>query len=266
MRDVHADNLDNFIKSDEDNKDDELGELINNYNYMISKMSKLVSDQYKYGKAVKNAELKALQSQINPHFLYNTLDMINWMSYKNMNSEISTAVKSLAKFYKLSLNKGNDLTYIGDELDHVSLYVKIQNMRYRNRISLEINISEEINNYLIPKITLQPIVENSISHGILAKGNVNGKITISGDILNDEIYLNVYDDGIGIEKEKLPLLLSSEEIETNGSGYGLKNINQRLTLLYGESYGLSFNSTYGYGTTVTIKLPLINKTENDEIL
>ena len=139
-------------------------------------------------------------------------------------------------------------------------------MRYRNRISLEINISEEINNYLIPKITLQPIVENSISHGILAKGNVNGKITISGDILNDEIYLNVYDDGIGIEKEKLPLLLSSEEIETNGSGYGLKNINQRLTLLYGESYGLSFNSTYGYGTTVTIKLPLINKTENDEIL
>lgn len=266
MRDVHADNLDNFIKSDEDNKDDELGELINNYNYMISKMSKLVSDQYKYGKAVKNAELKALQSQINPHFLYNTLDMINWMSYKNMNSEISTAVKSLAKFYKLSLNKGNDLTYIGDELDHVSLYVKIQNMRYRNRISLEINISEEINNYLIPKITLQPIVENSISHGILAKGNVNGKITISGDILNDEIYLNVYDDGIGIEKEKLPLLLSSEEIETNGSGYGLKNINQRLTLLYGESYGLSFNSTYDYGTTVTIKLPLINKTENDEIL
>ncbi len=100
MRHVHADNLDNFIEND---SDDELGELINNYNYMIAKMAVLVDEQYKLGKAVKNAELKALQSQINPHFLYNTLDMINWMAYKKRTSEISTAVKSLAKFYKLSL-------------------------------------------------------------------------------------------------------------------------------------------------------------------
>ena len=252
MREVQADNLNHFIEND---SDDELGELIDTYNYMISKMSKLISDQYKYGKAVKNAELKALQSQINPHFLYNTLDMINWMAYKNMNSEISSAVKSLAKFYKLSLNKGNDLTYISDEISHVSLYVKIQNMRYKDRISFETDIPEEINHYLIPKITLQPIVDNSINHGIFAKGNVTGKISIVAEIIKEEIYLKVIDDGIGIEKEKIPLLLSSSDIKTTGSGYGLKNINQRLQLLYGESYGIFFESIYGQGTTVTIKIP-----------
>lgn len=252
MRHVQADNLDHFIANDED---DELGELIDTYNYMIAKMSKLISDQYTYGKAVKNAELKALQSQINPHFLYNTLDMINWMAYKNMNSEISSAVKSLAKFYKLSLNRGNDLTYINDEISHVSLYIKIQNMRYKDRIHFETNIHEEINQYLIPKITLQPIVENSINHGIFAKGNVDGNIKITGEIIDNNIYLKVIDDGIGIEEEKLPLILSSQ-IKTKGSGYGIKNINQRLKLLYGEDYGLSFESTYGCGTTVTIKIPV----------
>ena len=259
MRDVHADNLDNFIEND---KDDELGELIENYNYMITKMSKLIEQQYKYGKAVKNAELKALQSQINPHFLYNTLDMINWMAYKKMNSEISTAVKSLAKFYKLSLNKGKDITYIHDEIDHVSLYVKIQNMRYSDRITLNINVDEIIHNYLIPKITLQPIVENAISHGILAKGNVTGIITISGFIDNDEIIIKVSDDGIGIEEDKLPLILSCDKISTKGSGYGLRNINERLKLLYGDNFGLSFESIYGKGTTVTIRIPLINECDN----
>ena len=256
MRHVHADNLDNFIEND---KDDELGELIENYNYMISKMSGLIEEQYKYGKAVKNAELKALQSQINPHFLYNTLDMINWMAYKKRTSEISTAVKSLAKFYKLSLNKGKDITYISDEIGHVSLYVQIQNMRYSNRITLTVDIDKNINNYLIPKITLQPIVENSISHGIFAKGNVSGLITISGyiDMDNDEILIKVSDDGIGIEEDKLQLILSPNQISYKGSGYGLRNIDQRLKLLFGDKFGLSFESIYGCGTTVIIKIPLI---------
>ncbi|BCZ45135.1 histidine kinase [Clostridium gelidum] len=259
MREVHADTLDNFIEND---GDDELGELISNYNYMIGKMSILVDEQYKSGKAVKNAELKALQSQINPHFLYNTLDMINWMAYKNMNSEIRLAVKNLAKFYKLSLNKGNDITPIEDELHHVSLYVEIQNMRYSNRISLEINVNSDIRSYLIPKITLQPIVENSITHGIFAKGNVEGKIIITGSIVNNNIYLKVSDDGIGIKESDLPLILSSEKHksknkESKGSGYGIKNINERLKLYYGDDYGLSFSSIYEKGTTVTIKLPII---------
>lgn len=259
MREVHTDTLDNFIEND---SDDELGELINNYNYMIAKMSVLVDDQYKLGKAVKNAELKALQSQINPHFLYNTLDMINWMAYKNMNSEISSAVKKLAKFYKLSLNKGKDVISIDDEVNHVSLYTEIQNMRYSNRISLEIAIDDFIRNCKIPKITLQPIVENSIIHGIFAKGDVEGKILITGTIDENAIYLKVSDDGIGIKESELPFILSTKRVKSNstsskGSGYGIRNINERIKLCYGDNFGLSFTSIYEKGTTVTIKIPII---------
>lgn len=254
MRCVQSGNLNYYIEND---TNDELGELIDSYNYMAGKMSILIEDQYKLGKDVKNAELKALQSQINPHFLYNTLDMINWMSYKKMNKEISLAVKNLAKFYKLSLNKGKDLISIQDEIEHISLYVNIQNMRYNNRISLRINIDKAINDYLIPKITLQPILENSINHGILGKGEGDGLISILGYSMNSDVILTIADDGIGIKEENLNLLLSNKLTSSKGSGYGLKNIDNRIKLLYGENYGLSFKSVYGQGTTVIIKIPKI---------
>lgn len=259
MHSVQSGNLEHYIEND---SNDELGELIDSYNYMIGKMSILIEDQYKLGKSVKNAELKALQSQINPHFLYNTLDMINWMSYKKMNKEISVAVNTLAKFYKLSLNKGKDLVSIKDELQHSNLYVNIQNMRYNDRISLRINVDEEVSTYLIPKITLQPILENAINHGILGKGEGNGIISILGYSSNSDIVLIIADDGIGIKEDKLHLLLSNNLSSAKGSGYGLKNINKRIKLLYGENYGLSFQSNYGHGTKVKIKIPKI--TEKDK--
>lgn len=254
MRQVPNGQLSNYIEND---SSDEVGELIDNYNYMISKMSILVDEQYKLGKEVKNAELKALQSQINPHFLYNTLDMINWMAHKNMNKEISIAVKNLAKFYKLSLNKGKDIVTIKDEVEHSKLYVNLQNMRYDNRITLITKLDESLMNCSIPKITFQPIIENSINHGILGRGMENGSILISGYISQNNLIIQISDDGIGIEKEVLPLILKKNNLQTKGSGYGLKNINQRIKLLYGESYGLSFTSNYGFGTTVEITLPVI---------
>ena len=254
MRQVPNGHLNNYIEND---SSDEVGELIDNYNYMISKMSVLIDEQYKLGKEVKNAELKALQSQINPHFLYNTLDMINWMAQKNMNKEISIAVKNLAKFYKLSLNKGKDIVTIKDEVEHSKLYVNLQNMRYDNRITLITKLDESLMNCSIPKITFQPIIENSINHGILGRGMENGSILISGYISQNNLIIQISDDGIGIEKEVLPLILKENNLQTKGSGYGLKNINQRIKLLYGESYGLSFTSNYGFGTTVEITLPVI---------
>ena len=254
MRQVPNGHLNNYIEND---SSDEVGELIDNYNYMISKMSVLIDEQYKLGKEVKNAELKALQSQINPHFLYNTLDMINWMAHKNMNKEISIAVKNLAKFYKLSLNKGKDIVTIKDEVEHSKLYVNLQNMRYDNRITLITKLDESLMNCSIPKITFQPIIENSINHGILGRGMENGSILISGYISQGNLIIQISDDGIGIEKEVLPLILKDNNLQTKGSGYGLKNINQRIKLLYGESYGLSFTSNYGFGTTVEITLPVI---------
>jgi len=254
MRSVHHGSFDTFIK---DSSSDEIGELIDNYNFMITKMVVLIDEQYKSGKEVKNSELKALQEQINPHFLYNTLDMINWMAFKDMNKEISCAVKNLAGFYKLSLNKGKSSVSINDELAHVSLYVNIQNMRYSDRIQLSIDLPEEIYSYSILKITLQPIIENSISHGILGRGNVNGNILITGKLENNDITLLVQDDGIGISEDKIKTILTDSLISQTGSGYGLKNINQRLKLSYGESYGLLFKSEYGTGTTVEIKIPAI---------
>ena len=254
MRQVPNGQLSNYIEND---SSDEVGELIDNYNYMISKMSVLIDEQYKLGKEVKNAELKALQSQINPHFLYNTLDMINWMAHKNMNKEISIAVKNLAKFYKLSLNKGKDIVTIKDEVEHSKLYVNLQNMRYDNRITLITRLDESLMDCSIPKITFQPIIENSINHGILGRGMENGSILISGYISQNNLIIQISDDGIGIEKEVLPLILKENNLQTKGSGYGLKNINQRIKLLYGESYGLSFTSNYGFGTTVEITLPVI---------
>lgn len=254
MRQVPNGHLNNYIEND---SSDEVGELIDNYNYMISKMSVLIDEQYKLGKEVKNAELKALQSQINPHFLYNTLDMINWMAQKNMNKEISLAVKNLAKFYKLSLNKGKDITTIRNEVEHSKLYVNLQNMRYDNRITLITRLDESLMDCSIPKITFQPIIENSINHGILGRGMESGSILISGYISQGNLIIQISDDGIGIEKEVLPLILKDNNLQTKGSGYGLKNINQRIKLLYGESYGLSFTSNYGFGTTVEITLPVI---------
>lgn len=254
MRQVPNGHLNNYIEND---SSDEVGELIDNYNYMISKMSVLIDEQYKLGKEVKNAELKALQSQINPHFLYNTLDMINWMAQKNMNKEISLAVKNLAKFYKLSLNKGKDITTIRNEVEHSKLYVNLQNMRYDNRITLITRLDESLMDCSIPKITFQPIIENSINHGILGRGMESGSILISGYISQGNLIIQISDDGIGIEKEVLPLILKENNLQTKGSGYGLKNINQRIKLLYGESYGLSFTSNYGFGTTVEITLPVI---------
>lgn len=252
MRQVHEGNLDTFI---ENSSMDEIGELIENYNFMITKMAILIEEQYKSGKNIKNAELMALQSQINPHFLYNTLDMINWMSYKNMNKEISSAVKNLANFYKLSLNKGKSIVPIKDELTHISFYVQIQNMRYSDRINLIIDVEPSISEYHIPKITLQPIIENAIVHGILGRENAAGTITISSKLDNDDVILYIKDDGVGIPPERLATILSSDEVTTKGNGYGLKNIDERLKLSYGEKYGLSFRSEYNIGSTVEIKIP-----------
>lgn len=255
MREVNNGNFDYYI---ENNNTDELGELTNTYNYMIKTISVLNREQYRNGKAVKNAELKALQSQINPHFLYNTLDMINWMSYKNQNEEIRLTIKNLVQFYKLSLNKGKDFSTISDELLHISVYVQIQNMRYNSRVSLKIDVDKSIESSSIPKITLQPIVENAINHGILGKGGESGIITISGYIENEDIILKVSDDGVGIPEEFIHQILSDSSFKTTGSGYGLKNINTRLNLTYGNDYGLSFMNNSTQGATVIIKIPKTN--------
>lgn len=245
---------------------DEIGKLFEKFNYMIHKIKTLVAEQYAIGKEIKSSELKALQAQINPHFLYNTLDLINWKAMDTGSVEIAEITQSLAKFYKLSLNKGKAVVSIEDEIRHVSVYVQIQNMRFDNRINLIVAVDEAIYQYSIIKIVLQPIVENSILHGILEnKRAVGGTIKICGYIELDTIIISVQDDGVGMDQTTLDQVLSGD-LKTKSSGYGLKNINNRLQLTYGEQYGISFESVVGSGTTVKITIPAVPYKEDASIL
>lgn len=234
---------------------DEIGELIENFNSMSARLKFLVDEQYRIGLEAKNAELLALQAQINPHFLYNTLDMINWSAINNNVPEISDTVQTLSRFYKLSLSKGSNIIPIRNEIEHVKMYMEIQNMRFENIFDFQVHIDEEVYQYTTIKIILQPIVENSVLHGILQKDDRSGLILITGHVSEGVIILKVQDNGIGIKPEKLKTILTHKS-NTNGThGYGIRNINERIKLFYGEQYGLEYNSVPGKGTTVIIRIP-----------
>lgn len=235
---------------------DEIGELIRTYNYMIDKIEQMNIEQYKLGQEVKSAELRALQSQINPHFLYNTLDMINWLANKGMTREIKGVVKALSRFYKLSLSSGKDIISLGEEIDHVSFYVQIQNIRFDHKISFHVGVPEDTLNTPIPKITLQPLVENAIMHGILGRASREGAIRITARRTGGDVVIIVEDNGIGMDAEKLGMLQRGESsLGDRGSGYGTKNVLLRLQACFGERYGISFESDPGLGTKVSIRIP-----------
>lgn len=237
---------------------DEIGELIETYNYMVSEINILSDRQIKAASELRTAEFKALQAQINPHFLYNTLDMINWLSKKGLNDEVSEAVQTLSKFYKMTLRKGNITVTIEEELEHVSLYVQLQNMRYENKIHFTIDVLDNLLEYTIPKITFQPIVENAILHGILGKDSKEGNIVITGWREEDDLIFLISDDGIGIPEDKLKQLLTGNVESKKGSGLAISNIHHRLQLFYEKEYGLSYESKEGEYTEVKIRIPATN--------
>ncbi|MCX7709888.1 MAG: sensor histidine kinase [Clostridia bacterium] len=251
MRKVSKGNLDVNLKK---MGTDEIGELMDNFHNMVQRTALLLDEKYKMGLEIKSVELKALQAQINPHFLYNSLDLINCIAIKHNIPDIIAMVNALAKFYKLSLSKGNDIVPVKDELAHVQLYVQIQNMRFDNRIGLELDIEERLYEYRILKILLQPIVENSILHGIFEKESKSGTIRITGKLMENTIVITVADDGIGIPDENLQGILENS-IGKESHGYGIKNIHQRIKIYYGEQYGLSYRSTVGVGTEVEVRIP-----------
>lgn len=240
---------------------DEIGELMETFNYMIHRIKILIEEQYKSGQEIKSVELKALQAQINPHFLYNTLDLINWTAIKHKVPELSSLVQSLSKFYKLSLNKGRDIVPISDEIQHVTLYTDIQNRRFENKIHLSIDVDDDILEYSILKTILQPIAENSIMHGILEKDDQSGNISIRGRLEKNTVILEVQDDGIGIDIETVNDVLNANPKESHG--YGVRNINNRLKLHYGQEYGLTYTSKPGKGTEVVIRIPAIKINESE---
>ena len=207
-------------------------------------------------KLLRKAEFELLQAQINPHFLYNTLDAIVWSAEAGNQKQVVKMVGSLSDFFRSSLNKGKELVSIREELSHVRSYLEIQQIRYQDILSYDIDVPQELYDNEIPKITVQPVVENALYHGIKNRRG-GGKITVSGTQSEKDYCIIVTDDGIGMEKERLEEV--REELSGNSKGdgkiYGLYNVNERIKLFYGEEYGISIESLYEKGTTVTIRLP-----------
>lgn len=237
---------------------DEIGDLISSYNYMSRMINKLVSEQAKAAEDLKNAEFNTLQAQMNPHFLYNTMDMINWLAQQGRTNEVTQVVQKLSRFYKLTLSRKQSLSTIADELEHVSIYVELQNMRFHDMIDFIVDIPDTLMDYSIPKLTFQPIVENSIQHGILEREEKQGTIVLTGWKEEHTIILLISDDGVGISPDLLPHLLEEnrEPARGNGNQIAVYNTHRRLQLFYGPEYGLSYNSTPGKGTEVEIRIPI----------
>lgn len=241
--------------------DDEIAQLIGSFNQMMDEMDALMEDKVEYGRQIKNLELKALQAQINPHFLYNSLDLINCTAISHNIPEISRMVNALSKFYRLSLSKGREIISLRDEIKHVNLYLQIQNLRFDNRIQVNWDLDPNADDCRIIKIILQPLIENAVIHGIFEKPSKSGCLRISTRRTNDDVYITIQDDGIGMDAAAIAKNFTpsvSGEIADTTGGYGVRNIHDRIKLAYGERYGLSCTSMINAGTTVTVHIPAID--------
>ncbi|HHV98399.1 MAG TPA: histidine kinase [Clostridiaceae bacterium] len=253
MKQVERGNFD--IKVDIESAN-EIGELGRAFNIMITKIKELMKQNMKEQELKRKSELKALQAQINPHFLYNTLDSIVWMAEAKNSEEVVLMTSALAKLFRLSISKGEEIIPVHNEIEHVRSYLIIQEMRYRNKLEFEIDVDPEIYHFKTLKIILQPLVENSIYHGIKNKEGI-GKIKIKGKICNDKILLQVIDNGIGMDQEKIKNIFEKSGKSPGRSGVGVKNVNERIKLYFGKDYGLEFQSEPNKGTTVNVWLPII---------
>ena len=240
---------------------DEIAELGLSFNIMIGKIQELLAAKMKEQESLKKAELRALQAQINPHFLYNTLDTIIWMAETQQTEQVVQLVSALSSFFRISLSKGRDWITIGEEIERTRSYLTIQKMRYRDILDFRIEVDDAVANNTILKLILQPLVENALYHGIKNKRS-GGEITVRARQHGDgQIVLEVEDNGIGFTPERLEHVRAqidddSDEIRLE-SGFGIDNVNKRVKLLYGRQYGLSIESAHQVGTRVTLVIPAI---------
>ncbi|NBJ00340.1 HAMP domain-containing protein [Lachnospiraceae bacterium] len=236
---------------------DEIGALVDSYNYMTHIIHDLVEEQAKAAEDLRIAEFNSLQAQMNPHFLYNTMDMINWLSQQGRSQEVTMAVQKLSRFYKLTLSRKQSLSTIQDELEHVSIYVELLNMRFADNIDFIVDMPDSLMERPIPKLTFQPVVENSILHGIMEKEEKEGTIVLTGWEEEHGIVILISDDGVGIQPDILENILAEKKIAEGSSGTNIAvyNTHRRLQLMYGMEYGLKYSSTPGEGTEVEIRIP-----------
>jgi len=243
---------------------DELSVLSDSFNDMAMKLEQQVNSIRQEQENLRNMELKLLQAQINPHFLYNTLDTIIWLIEGNKNKEAIDIVVSLSEFFRVAVSKGRDFISIWEEEIHIKSYLQIQQSRYNDILDYEIKIQEELYQYQILKLSLQPLVENSLYHGIKML-RARGKITVIGEMRGDNICFQVIDNGKGMDKAELIALRKAIEVlgSEQSTGFGLANVNKRIKLNYGNMYGLDIQSKSGEGTTITITIPAWVKGGNE---
>ena len=232
----------------------EVQNLSDSFGHMVGRIQQLMTTVREEEIVLRKTELKALQAQINPHFLYNTLDSIAWMCERGKNADAVQMVHALARLFRISISRGHELIPIEKELQHAEAYLQIQKYRYKNQFTYHFTVDESCLHCLCNKITLQPIIENAIVHGLdLMVDSGHIEITVKPD--GDDILLIVADDGIGMEPEQVAALLQNEP--SDRTGIGVKNVNDRLRIYFGADYGISIESAPYEGTTVTIRTPRV---------
>lgn len=246
-------------------EENEIGHLTRNFNMMTEEIRKLMEQRDQEQQIKRKSELKALQAQINPHFLYNTLDSIIWMAEWGKNQEVVRMTSSLAKLLRRSISNEQEAVTVAEEVEYTETYLTIQKMRYKDKLEYEILVDPEILQETVIKLILQPLVENAIYHGIKYKEG-KGLIRIRGFQQNERMILQVQDDGKGMEPETLAHIFEKHTRDTRSNGVGLNNVNERIQLYYGDDYGISFRSSPGEGTEATITLPFGREEGRDEEL
>lgn len=237
---------------------EEIRMLSEQYDQMIIRIDELIAHIRAEQERQRKTELKLLQSQLNPHFLYNTLDTIVWLAEGKRHREVVDMITALSSFLRIGLNKGNDFICIREEAEHVNSYLQIQHFRYEDIMDYEIDFAEEIKGYTTLKLTLQPIVENALYHGIKNKRE-KGFLKIRGWMEDNTIFMQVKDNGIGMKPEELIKMnklvhMGGDDIDSR-EGFGIANVAERIRLNYGKEYGLTIESEYSIGTIVTVKIP-----------
>ena len=240
----------------------ERGQLSDSFNHMIAKTADLMDERLRIEEQNRKSEWKALQAQIQPHFLYNTLDSIIWMSHAGRNEEVVEMTSALAQLLRSSIGDGSDTNTLEKELAHVRSYLTIQKMRYNEKLQYTIDMDPQTGDCLLPKLVLQPLVENAIYHGIKLKQG-GGTVRIESLLEEDRLLITVEDDGVGMTQEQLETILEKKEADGESSKLGVYNVNERLQLFFGPDAAMKYYSTPGRRTMVMLVLPIVREKEEE---
>lgn len=255
MDEVEKDNFNVQVQID---RIDELGRVGESFNRMMNKINTLISDIYQKDINEKDAQLRALRAQINPHFLYNTLDTINWMAQFGNSEEVSKMTTSLSRLLKTSITNNRDFIRLEEEMKYIDDYMTIQKIRFQDKIHYSVQIDPEAKSCLVPKLILQPLVENAMIHGIEKKIG-NGYLFINANIKNDKLIIQVLDNGVGMDEDTLAMLSEGRyenPVGKNGTGNGILNVQNRIRLLFGEDNGMKIESNSNVGTLFELTIPI----------